>query len=162
MRGATATLAILLAALVAGCSSAPGRVFSAEFPPLEFGGFGEVHRGPLPVELRDLTGTVIAIATDEPRAEDDFDVGAFRGRAAASADRPNALRVLWLGGMCTTDVHMQLSGVGDELILTIRDDWEPPIFGGVCPAAAVSRVLVIAFSRAVDHAAVEVQTNSED
>ena len=154
-------LAILFAALVTGCESAPGRAFSAEFPPNDFAAAGDVHRGPLPVVLRDLTGTVVAIATDEPRAEDDFDVGAFRGRAAASPDRPNALRILWLGGMCTTNVHMQLGEAADELVLTIHDDWDPPIFGGMCPAATVSRVLVIVFNRPMDPAVVQVRTNPE-
>lgn len=94
---------MLLAVLAAGCDAQQGRAFSAQFPPIDVRAAGDVNLGPLPVELRDLTGTVVAIATDEHRPEDDFGLPG-RPRAVAMVDRPNALRVLWLGSMCSTGV----------------------------------------------------------
>jgi hypothetical protein len=152
---------MLLAVLAAGCDSPPGRAFSAQLPPIDVRAAGDVNLGPLPVELRDLTGTVVAIATDEHLPEDD--VGLPGGpRAVAMLDRPNAMRVLWLGSMCSRVVRMQLSGSAGALALAIQDDWDPPILGGVCPAGAVSRVAIIGFNGPVDPAAVEVRTNVED
>jgi hypothetical protein len=160
VRGALAILAIALVVLSAACESAAGRAFSAQFPPIEFDAFGEVHKGPLPVELRDLTGTVVAIAADERRPEDDF-AGSDAG-VVPLVGRPNALRASWLGGVCSKSIRMQLSAVGTEYVLAIRDRWDPPFFGGACPAAGVSRVVVISFDRPVDPQDVDVRTDLED
>ena len=152
---------MLLVVLAAGCDAPQaGRAFSAQFPPMDNGQVGDVNLGPLPVELRDLTRTVVNIATDEHRPDRDF--GGPDARAVAMVDRPNALRILWLGGMCSKDIQMQLSGAADALVLTIRDDWDPPIFGGVCPLGGVPRVVVIVFNGPVDAAALEVRTNLQD
>jgi hypothetical protein len=125
---------------------------------MDMGVVGDVNRGPLPVELRDLTGTVVAFATDEHRPEQDF--GGPDTRVIGVLDRPNSLRVNWLGGVCSKVVHMQLSGREDELVLTIRDEWDPPIFGGVCPLGGVPRVVVIDFDRPIE--ANDVVIRSED
>lgn len=146
---------MLLAVLAAGCDSPQGRAFSAQFPPIDVRAAGDVNLGPLPVELRDLTGTVVAIATDEHLPELDF--GGPDSRAVGVPDRPNALRVTWLGGMCTKVVRMQLSGTTGQSVLTIQDDWDPPIFGGVCPAGGVPRVVIIGFDRPMDASEVGIR-----
>ena len=139
---------MLLAFLAAGCDSPQGQVFSAQLPAMDMGQVGDVNLGPLPVQLRDLTGMVVAFATDEHRPGQDF--GGPDSRAVAIPDRPNALRVIWLGGMCTKDVRMQLSGAEAASVLRIRDHWDPPFFGGVCPAGGVPRVVIIGFNGPID------------
>ena len=145
---AAAVLAALLAVVGLGCAAAPGRLFSAEFAPVNMGGFGSVNRGFLRVELRDLSGLVVDLATDVDRPDDD--ISGPDAAVVPVTDRPNAVRAYWLGGMCSTVARMELRGVEDALELLIRDEWDAPLFGGSCPAGGVPRVVAIAFDRPID------------
>ena len=113
----------------------------------------------MPVELQDLTGTVVVLATDAQSPNDDFGVAINQGLAVGVVGRPNVLRLAWIGGACTRIARLRLDHGNPGMALTISDEWEPPIFGGVCPMGGVPRVVTIGFDRPIDAAAVTIRLN---